>query len=99
MKRDRENKGDYYQVKGNPRYMEDGKIRIKYFSDECLVGLHKKQLEKILGKPNRTPPKNGWHLYEYCMTENCSHKFQVVLDSFFYVHTAVLNPEATIRSH
>lgn len=97
MKSDWLKKDGFYEIKGNPPYLEKGEYRLKYFKEKCLLDLPKKKLVKLLGKPSQTVPKEDWELYVYCLNSKCSQKFNVVIDSLDVVKEVFLSPEAIER--
>jgi hypothetical protein len=59
-----------YLLKGSPNYWES-KVYFTYFKEECLVGLTKKQIEKIFGMPSKSFKDARIDVYVYCMIKEC----------------------------
>lgn len=86
-----------YGFKGNPEYWKDETK--KYFKRECVVGLNKKQVIKLLGHPSKSFLFYDLEIAYYCMEEGClksiksgSKEFVINYDTNGIVIEAYLNP-------
>lgn len=58
-----------YGFNGNPEYWK-GETK-KYFQRECVIGLNKKQVIKLLGHPSKSFVFYDLEIAYYCMEEGC----------------------------
>jgi len=86
-----------YGFKGNPEYWKDETK--KYFRRECIVGLNKKQVVKLLGHPSKSFVFYDLEIAYYCIEEGClksmksgSKELVINYDPNGLVIEAYLNP-------
>lgn len=59
--------------KGNPEFWFTPE---KYFKGECLLKLTEKQIEGLLGKPQKAYIFRDFQVWYYCMTDACLNSMQ-----------------------
>lgn len=59
-----------YSFKGNPRYW-NAEIYKNYVDDDCLIGLSKKAIVQIFGKPTKYYESTQFNTVVYCLDDLC----------------------------
>lgn len=59
-----------YLFKGNPNYWESN-LYSNYIREDCLLGLTKKQIEKVFSKSSKSFKDDRIDVYVYCMIKEC----------------------------
>lgn len=62
-----------FSFKGDPSYWNNH-IYVKYIKDECLIGLDRKEIEKIFGSPTKHFKSPKFNVIVYCINELCLEK-------------------------
>lgn len=91
-----------YGFKDNPEYWKDD----KYMKSDCFVGLTKKQINKLLGKPSKSFAFYDFEMVYYCFSEGCLRALKpggkelvINYDNNGVVTLAYFNPVGVDSSH